>query len=49
MKSEYVIDEKSKKLIEKVLKKGDRAEIIPLKDGKLKILHVERHDAEKTN
>ena len=35
------IDEKTIKLIETILAKGDRVELIPVKNG-IKVIHIER-------
>lgn len=37
------MDEKTIKAIESVLAKGDRAELIPVKDG-VKIIHIKREE-----
>lgn len=37
------MDEKTIKAIETVLAKGDRAELIPVKDG-VKIIHIKREE-----
>lgn len=37
-----MLDENSIKAIETVLKKGDRVEIIPLKDNEIKVIHIKR-------
>jgi hypothetical protein len=37
------MDEKEIKAIEKVLSKGDRVELIPVKDG-VKIIHIKREE-----
>lgn len=37
------MDEKTIKAIENVLAKGDRAELIPVKDG-VKIIHIKREE-----
>lgn len=42
-----MITESMKKAIEKVLSKGDRVELIPVKDG-VKIIHIKREEV-KTN
>lgn len=38
----HKLSEKDIKAIESVLLKGDRAEVVPVKDGEVKILHVRR-------
>lgn len=38
-----MIDEKTVKSIESVLKKGDRVEIIPVKDG-VKVIRIKREE-----
>lgn len=37
------MDEKTIKAIESVLAKGDRAELIPVKDG-VKVIHIKREE-----
>lgn len=37
------MDEKTIKAIETVLAKGDRAELIPVKDG-VKVIHIKREE-----
>lgn len=37
------MDEKIIKAIESVLEKGDRAELIPVKDG-VKVIHIKREE-----
>lgn len=37
------MDEKTIKAIENVLAKGDRAELIPVKDG-VKVIHIKREE-----
>lgn len=37
------MDEKQIKVIESILKKGDRIELIPVKDG-VKIIHIKREE-----
>lgn len=37
------MDEKTIKAIESVLAKGDRAELIPVKDG-VKVIHIKRKE-----
>ncbi len=37
------MDEKTIKAIETVLAKGDRAELIPVKDG-IKVIHIKRKE-----
>ena len=37
------MDEKSLKAIETVLAKGDRVELIPVKDG-IKVIHIKRKE-----
>lgn len=41
MKEKINIDDKTKQAIEAVLSKGDRAEVIPVKDG-VKVMRVRR-------
>lgn len=38
-----ILDDKAKQAIESVLAKGDRAELIPVKDG-VKIIHIKREE-----
>lgn len=40
------MDEKTIKAIETVLAKGDRAELIPVKDG-VKVIHIQRKEVKK--
>lgn len=40
------MDEKTIKAIESVLAKGDRAELIPVKDG-VKVVHIKREEIKK--
>ena len=40
------MDEKQIKTIEDVLKKGDRIELIPVKDG-VKIVHIKREEVKQ--
>ena len=41
------MDEKTIKAIETVLAKGDRVELIPVKDG-IKVIHIKRMEVKKT-
>lgn len=41
-----MMDEKQIKAIEAVLAKGDRVELIPVKDG-VKIIHIKREEIRK--
>lgn len=41
------MDEKTIKVIETVLSKGDRVELIPVKDG-IKVIHIKRKEVKKT-
>lgn len=41
------MDEKTIKAIETVLSKGDRVELIPVKDG-IKVIHIKRNEVKKT-
>ena len=41
------MDEKTIKAIETVLAKGDRVELIPVKDG-IKVIHIKRNEVKKT-
>ena len=40
------MDEKTIKAIETVLAKGDRVELIPVKDG-IKVIHIKRKEVKK--
>lgn len=40
------MDEKTIKAIETVLSKGDRVELIPVKDG-IKVIHIKRKEVKK--
>lgn len=40
------MDEKEIKAIKKVLSKGDRVELIPVKDG-VKIIHIKREEVKQ--
>lgn len=40
------MDEKTIKAIEKILAKGDRVELIPVKDG-VKAIHIKREEIKK--
>ena len=42
-----MIDEKQIKTIEALLAKGDRIELIPVKDG-VKIIHIKREEVKET-
>lgn len=42
-----MITESMKNAIEKVLSKGDRVELIPVKDG-VKIIHIKREEVKKS-
>ena len=42
MQETHKLNEKDVKAIEGVLSKGDRVEIVPVKDGEVKILHIRR-------
>ena len=41
------MDEKTIKAIETVLAKGDRVELIPVKD-RIKVIHIKRKEVKKT-
>ena len=41
------MDEKTIKAIETVLAKGDRVELIPVKDG-IKVIHIKRKEVKTT-
>lgn len=43
MKNPVVIDEQTKSAIERTLEKGDRVELIPVKDG-VKVMIVKREE-----
>lgn len=47
MKSNVQIDPATIKAIESVLSKGDRAEVVPVKDG-VKVLRVRREEVKKS-
>lgn len=40
---EYKLDEKTRLLVESVLKKGQRVELIPVKDG-IKVIYIRREE-----
>ena len=40
------MDEKTIKAIESILAKGDRAELIPVKDG-VRVIHIKREEIKK--
>lgn len=42
-KNDYKLDEQTIQAIESVLRRGDRAEIVPLRDG-VKVLHIKREE-----
>ena len=48
MKNPVVIDEQTKSAIEATLEKGDRVELIPVKDG-VKVVRVKREEIHKGN
>lgn len=41
-----MIDDKTLRVIESILKKGDRVELVPIKDG-MKVLRVRREEVKK--
>lgn len=43
MRVKYIIGDEQKRLIERVINDGDRAEVVPLKNG-VKILRCQRHE-----
>ena len=47
MNASRLLDDKTKCAIEAVLSKGDRVELVPVKDG-VKIIHIKREEIKET-